>query len=313
MKFVLIGGCPRSGTTLVGSMLGNHPRGQTLPEAPFKVQLALALDATQGDPSSTRAAVLHTILMGHAKFRIWKMPLSEGQLQEALERSATLDSVMCCLGLAFAAHLGVEKDIDFLVDHDPRSIRHATLLRRHLPTSYFLHVVRDGRAVMASFRALDWGPTSPLRAAQYWLTNTSFGLALESMPIPCHRVSYEGLLTHPEQELAAASAHIGVSPTETSPQSDAAFLPSYTADQHSLVGGALDTSRIDRWRETLPQRDIEIFEHQSADMLSYLGYVPVFNRPRKPAASERIRLKIGDLVASRRKRRIKRHRIAEHS
>ncbi|MBD3360653.1 hypothetical protein GF366_02510, partial [Candidatus Peregrinibacteria bacterium] len=39
MKYIFIGGCPRSGTTMLGSLLGAHPEALCIPESQFKTDV----------------------------------------------------------------------------------------------------------------------------------------------------------------------------------------------------------------------------------------------------------------------------------
>jgi hypothetical protein len=49
MKPIFIGGCERSGTTLLGAMLGTHPRYLCVPEMKFKIDVL----SSSGEESAT--------------------------------------------------------------------------------------------------------------------------------------------------------------------------------------------------------------------------------------------------------------------
>src|SRR5690606_29737340 len=61
---------PRSGTTLLGAMLGAHPEVVCPPEVPFIGPLASMLRA---DRSSRAAEKVHHAIQSNYKFAFWKL------------------------------------------------------------------------------------------------------------------------------------------------------------------------------------------------------------------------------------------------
>jgi len=74
------------------------------------------------------------------------------------------------------------------------------------------------------------------------------------------------------------------------------ILPDYTKEQHKLVGKRADSSRVDRWREELNQREIEIFEHYAKDILRVLGYAPIYKNPKRERRIDRIRYRYSKVL-----------------
>ena len=72
MKTIFIGGCARSGTTLLGAMLGVHKECLTTPESQFKFEAL----GTRGRPKNAAdvQAALHRI-MEHPRFKRWGISL----------------------------------------------------------------------------------------------------------------------------------------------------------------------------------------------------------------------------------------------
>jgi hypothetical protein len=67
-RWIVIGGCPRSGTTLLGNALGAAERAIVTPEAQFASE-ALAAVAS-GRVAATPRDIIGFIA-GHWRFRIW--------------------------------------------------------------------------------------------------------------------------------------------------------------------------------------------------------------------------------------------------
>jgi len=55
-------------------------------------------------------------------------------------------------------------------------------------------------------------------------------------------------------------------------KADGFKVPGYTSNQHSLIGSAPQSSRVNAWERSLSPRQIEIFEAIAGELLCYLGY-----------------------------------------
>ena len=67
MNKVFIGGCQRSGTTLLASILGSCENVLTIPEAPFKFDLINAVEKNK----NFNVVYLNSLLSKNYRFRIW--------------------------------------------------------------------------------------------------------------------------------------------------------------------------------------------------------------------------------------------------
>ncbi len=286
---IFVCGCPRSGTTLLGAMLGAHPECVAIPETQFLLDARGAVD--RGEVASSPSAVLSWIRQ-HPRFRLWRFEIEpaafEGQPSPD-EDPRALEHVMRAVAGAWAERQG-RTGCRFWVDHTPTHARYGSTLRRLFPQARFLHLVRDGRGVAASVAPLDWGPANPVAAARWWAEQVAHGLALESAAGEgVLRVRFEDLVTDIEPTLRRICEHLGLELQASMRRADGFLPPGYSRRQHSLVGRAPDASRAGAWRSTLTNRQIEIFESQSGDLLRHLGYQPVFGtRARGPGRGERL-------------------------
>ena len=266
---VFIGGCSRSGTTLLGSMLGAHSSCICTPESHFKVAI---LRKMVTDYHHINLKDLMAFTTKHWRFQIWELPLN----LENIESEASGDGygdMLNWLATQYAQYEG-KTDSHIWVDHTPENISYATTLTELFPKSKYIHLVRDGRAVAASIIPLDWGPNSIVKAARWWMRMVSFGLAAESC-LPADRimrVRYEELVAQPESTLQSICQFLEI-PYEPEMKDAKGFRPPrYTIRQHRFVGSKPNQKVPDRWKTTLSPREIEIFEHQTRNFLSYLEY-----------------------------------------
>lgn len=266
---IFIGGCSRSGTTLLGAMIGGHPEIICTPESQFKSQLLRQIVPHVNQLDKT--AVLQQ-LSKHWRFKIWGIEHSN----ETLAQMMTTHSYRSLLNTVVTAYAqGQSKpNASVWVDHTPENIGYTQSLLNLFPSAKFLHIVRDGRAVAASIMPLDWGPNTIIKAARWWMRMTSFGLAAQSF-LPqgtLMQIKYEDLLLNPEKTMRSICQFINVEFHPNMLNAAGFTPPAYTLRQHQLVGRKPDAAMATMWRRRLTARQIEIFEHQTRDFLPNLGY-----------------------------------------
>ncbi len=292
MRPIFIFGCERSGTTLLGSLLGSHSRCLATPEAEFVADAYrqhLARDAGF-DLIGTLNRIKHNF-----RFQLWNIDVSA----QAAER-AGVTSYKELIGYLFATYAaGVGKDADIWIDHTPTNVRAAAMLSELFPEAKFIHLVRDGRAVVSSIKSLDWGVHATRQLSQQWVMKVGYGLAAEGYlgPERSLRVSYEALTSSTEQTLRTICSFAELS-YEAEMTAGAGFsVPKYTEKQHSLVGTPPDPARANAWMKRLSPQDVQTFEHSSRDMLIYLGYEPLYGAGAKAEANiERYKALLADVL-----------------
>ena len=142
------------------------------------------------------------------------------------------------------------------------------------PEAKIIHIIRDGRAVAASVRSLDWGPNTIIGAGHYWIEHVSYGLAAERrFAKQIIQVRYEDLVSDPEDELKRLCAWLSLEFVETMIRGEGFSKPSYYSYRaHHLIGKSPDASRAKAWQSELKPREIEEFESVTGEFLKYLGY-----------------------------------------
>lgn len=295
-KQVFIGGCSRSGTTLLGAMLGAHSSAICSPESHFKIDALRALKQGKVKPET---AVLTKLIERHWRFKIWELDLPNIKaLENDGGETALLAQILDWIIGNYAEQQG-KPDASIWVDHTPENVGYAQSLLEMFPESRFIHIVRDGRAVAASILPLDWGPNTIMKASRWWMRMTSFGLAAEKAlgPEVILRVKYEDLVLEPEKTMQAISQFLGIDFQQDMLQATGFNPPSYTTRQHKLVGNRPDASVVNRWEKKLTARQVEIFENQTRDFLSFLGYPLRYGMSAKgPSFSEVQMDKVRELI-----------------
>lgn len=265
MRPVFIGGCNRSGTTLLGSVLGTHTQCLCIPEMPFKFGLQRALEHQEGNVPNALKWVKN-----NWRFQIWGLNLDPPAFM--LEAPSAREIVEWIVQ-EYGKQMGKPAP-RIWVDHTPQNLRHTQQLVDLFPEAKMIHIVRDGRAVASSIMRVDRGPNKIEDAAHFWVDRLARCLAAELFwgPERVMRVKYEDLVQEPEATLKKLSGHLDIGYEPEMVQGTGFKAPKYTMPQHSLVGSAPNRLRVNAWEKELTPRQVEIFESIAADLLLCLGY-----------------------------------------
>jgi hypothetical protein len=298
---IFIGGCGRSGTTLLGAVLGAHSDAVCVPESPFKTDAV-----RRPELASKPVADLMHFILNTRRLRLWGLDVATLR-QSAATLDATYPEALEWLVREYGRSVGRSAAYVW-VDHTPENMRFAALLAELFPAAKFIHIVRDGRGVAASVLPLDWGPSTVDRAAQWWLAALGYGLAAETWGGPTRllRVQYESLVLEPERTVRRICAFAGLDFEPAMLRADGFKVPGYTSQQHALVGSAPQANRVNAWQHELSARQIEIFESVAGEMLRMLGYDLQFHgRAQKPTRPEQLAMRMHDLYTDKIANRIR--------
>ena len=274
MRPVFIGGAGRSGTTMFGAMIAPAVGGVAPPESHFVHELPLERMDAQ---AAARA------IAGHWRFRIWEFEPGAPPIHVS-------DGPAYARWLveAYAASQAIPRPA-WWVDHTPENVLHWRTLFARFPDAKAIHLVRDGRGVMASIRPRPWGPTTVIGCARYWRERVEVGLAAEAeWGERILRVRYEDILTRTSETLDRVALFLGAERREEAAITGQFRKPSYTEGQHALVGRPPDPSRANAWRAQVSARDAEAFEALCGDLLHALDYTTDYAEPRPPGAAARV-------------------------
>jgi len=273
---LFVGGCPRSGTTLLARLLLRLDAAAMPPESQFKSELV------SGAPEERAREGEIERLSGHWQRRGWNLP----ELSEWPWSSSTRRELMEWL---IRSHAGRPTGDLLWIDHTPDNMAQSAALAGMFARSRFIHIVRDCRAVYASVRGLDWGPNTPGTTARWWLECLAPG-ALTQQRLGadrCLTVVYEELLEDPEGSVAAIGRWLGV-PLDSGLGSTY-DIPGYSREQHARVNDPADPSRALAWQQDLRPREVEVIESIGGAMLSDLGYQRSYPDPRPMSTLETLR------------------------
>ena len=173
MRPVFIFGCDRSGTTFLGSLLGSHSRCVTTLESQFVYE---NYKTAHIDKNFNLEQALSK-LKGSFRFRLWNLDLDVDEARrQGVDSYAKLVQFIVQTYADAVGRSGAE----VWIDHTPHNREHAVYLSQLFPEAKFVHIVRDGRAITASFKTLPWRNHGVVKICRYWVEKVGQGLATES-------------------------------------------------------------------------------------------------------------------------------------
>ena len=245
---VFIAGSTRSGTTVLRLILDHHS------EICVPGELEWALDFNPPSGAASMRAYRDALEVNRG-FHHSKVVVDENLELDDLIRSF----------LAQMKHRsGPEKLIVGAQIHD-----HYAGFLRLWPEARFLHIVRDGRDVCASWLLRGWVGTG-YRGGQRWSKVIEQWQCVKNQ-IPAERVleiRFEDLVEDAPTNVSRICAFLGVE-----------YEPGMLEYWRDTTYGPVSAREARKWRETLKPRQVQLFETTAAAWLVHYGY-PLSGLPK---------------------------------
>ncbi len=199
-------------------------------------------------------------------------------------------------GVLAAVH-SLDPGASIIVEKSPSHSRHTDLIASYLPDAAFVHIVRDGRDVVASLQSAargwgsHWASSSVKKSAQLW-KDTVEGARRAASTDRYTEVRYEDLRSGDPQPLQRAFARCGLTLTT---EECADLMNEYSLERMAsgkaespiarggAVGGQKVTTeptgfygkgQVGGWAESWRTNDRLLFDAVAGDLLIDLGYEP---------------------------------------
>ncbi len=281
----MIGGCPRSGTTLLRTMLHCHP------EVAIPRETRFVLEAWQrrrrfGDlrEEANRRRLARWILT-REKTQADRLGLeTDAAIERLVAAPPTLGSMLATCFALFAEKQGKPR----WGDKRPMYAARIATIFDLFPAAQFLHVVRDPRACVASLRRLAWydGQIAPM--AELWVRSLdavdAYRRKLRADQLL--EVRYEDLISDPEANMRRVAVFTGVAADGAAVDQMLRFHEfeeTRSERYHANLRRPIDPSRVSVWKDVLDMKEIAFIEEATRSLMLRWGYEPVAEGVSAPA------------------------------
>jgi len=268
---VFVVGCPRSGTTLLSLMIHAHPRLAMPPESRF----LLALWRRRAELADLSTRQEHRRLartITRRRSRLDDLGLDRRETVKAIMAAPpTLGSAFGTVFAEFARRHGKAR----WGDKRPLYYQEVDVLLRLFPDAQIVHIVRDGRANVASLKAMPWWPYDSIGAMAQW-SHAEWCSRRNSRRLPAdtfHVVRYESLVTDPRPVLGELCDFLEeeFDPAMLQPAEVREIVPERKT-WHAKLDSAVSTDRVDAWRDRLEPWEVGLMETVLARKLARWDY-----------------------------------------
>jgi hypothetical protein len=261
---LFLGGCDRSGTTLLQAILNAHP------EVLITYELVLAIHL------HGRFARLRRAEVGNFVDAVLAVPHFSALDRQALLRDLQTDDISFSKAVTHVhRELAAKHGKKVWGDKNPGYARRFEFLAATFPRAKLIHIHRNPYDVIPSIVRQAWGPNTALHAAVMW--QEYVGRATQSLrrlgPACSLTVCYEELVRDPKTEVERICSFLGIAPHDAmfDPGKRQSTIPVDKRLIHPMVGQAITAAPSHPKRE-LTDRDIEIIDRICGDLMDELGY-----------------------------------------
>lgn len=268
---IFVVGFPRSGTTLLATMLSRHPRLAATPETHF---MDLVVPSEDNVPAPGLHSPSHLIAQFEASPRSSDLGIDPKTLQRiAGEHETTYAQFFQSLLEYCADRAGKPR----IIEKTPAHLPFVPTLLSWFPDARVVCIVRDGRDAVRSMMRQPWTHNDLRRHCRRWRRYARMTHDYEHrFADRFHTVRYEALLTNAEENLRAINEFVDepFAPTQidwnANPAKDT--VPEWEKDWKEKAVAAPDPSRASAWRAEATDAERWLMNTAMGNELQRFGY-----------------------------------------
>jgi hypothetical protein len=281
---IFIGACPRSGTTLLRTMLNTHPDIAIPRETRFMPFFwEHRLNWLNIDRKRVRERFGHTVFESDWTRADRLETSAEVGIERLSEAPPTLGSLVGTCYVLYAEATGKKR----WGDKRPMYARYLDSVFTFFPDAQYINLVRDPRASVASMRKLNWFEGDVVPGLELWVRSIK---AVAPWRKVLHtdqylEVRYEDMAADPEANLERIADYLNL---------DRASVPvmltyhehvDETATRyHSRLSEPVSESSVRSWEAVLSSDEIALIEHVSRKYMAEFEYEPAAGGRKPPTA-----------------------------
>ncbi len=291
---LFIGGCPKSGTTLLLSMLDGHPQLVVLPEETFYLEERRRYEALPDHMArlkwlleKSNLRILGTGTVGPQKgtgpnereYNRFDFPRFVALAKELVGQPGMNDALLFSeVVRAYAMVLGLDwkNCVRWVEKSTSNEVQHEAMAKLY-PDAKLVKVVRDPRAVFASRKKFvmdnpERQHTKAHRLVREWNRSAREIPRLRQQPERFLVIRYEDLVKNPEEIIQAVCRHAGIDFAETLLQPTRVGADWGGNSAHHAGFSGVDASTADLWRKKLSPHEVWWIELHCRKGMEIAGY-----------------------------------------
>ena len=290
---IFVIGTPRSGTTLIAKILGNHPDIFMPGETHFFPDIYTQIDVYGDPPKPDKVGQIFDRFSN--LFERYNEPEDQKRVNELLKEKANQDSLRNACSISYKLSLDIFMEMQMhhigknrWGNNAPRDLFHVEDILKFYPNAIFVACVRDPRDFLLSYKG-KWRVTRndnverlkklyhPVITSLLWKSSVRRILRLNHR-LPRTQwmtIRYEDLVNDSEHTVTKICNHVNVD-YQPSLLEVKGHNSSIHGNDHQT--GIFRTS-IDRWRKDLNTEDVVVAQRLVGKEMRKLGYEVVERKP----------------------------------
>jgi protein-tyrosine sulfotransferase len=252
-------GCGRSGNTLLRSMLMAGDEIAIPPESyvlPKTIRLFRAYNYLPWDQLSS---LIIGEFQAYKEFYTWQLDLSPcySECRQLPKHQQTLANIIDVIYRHYAREQGVESE--FWGDKTPINALYVAHIVKLFPQAHFIHLIRDPRAVVASYLKTGMHKDAGSVARLWKTVNNRLSHYLKPS-LAKQIITYERLVKKPEQTLQEIAQGLKISYSDklvNHYQSGTQLGDVAVHEHHQNVGKKISTENIYKWKSHLSEAELK--------------------------------------------------------
>jgi hypothetical protein len=280
-QLAFIVGRGRSGTSLLSSILNTHPDISVVPEGMFVINLLKKYRATNQWDEKSLDRFYDDLFLDERLAQWWNLDKEafKGDLLK-LKGERTYSS-LCRFVYQREAYAAKKKATRFIVDKNNSNSLFIPELIELFPTAKFIHIVRDPRDTVASYKQVPFDANGTIALAQRWKHYNRVILKHSSgFPEKFHLILFENLLSEPMRYLSDLCQFLGIDFNEQllhfyEKNSYYGNLKEATAEvktAYQNINKPLDSNQAFKWKQNLEKKDWQEINTVCHKEIAYFGY-----------------------------------------
>lgn len=268
-------GSERSGTTLLMTMVGAHPR-IAVPEVAWLYPRFRPYLYSYGDLNvEANFRNLANEMVFGLKTPHWDMPVNPATIVDeiiALAPEKSFAGIYCAMFESFAKHSQKPR----WGEKTPHNLFYVAEILQDFPNAQFIYLTRDGRDSSSEYLLSAFGPTNIFAAAEIW------NMCQKAVKPWRNKLSedqwldvkYEELVANPEQVLRQVCVFLNEEYTQEMLEFYKGPIASRrgTTRDHAPLGSPVSTKYIGRYKNELSINEQRIFATVAGEELKESGY-----------------------------------------